>query len=148
MQTNNEQDIDSQTTESSLPRSAMASTAIQTLAWAKMGLGAASIIAPQLVLKLFLLDLPDDTNVMSRLFGSSCAGMGAVLWVVQRACMKGKVDVGVLRTVVGVNVLADGVDVVSCVGGHLSGRYGIEAGGMLGGGCLVLAVLGVIGLRM
>ncbi|KAJ6438181.1 Benzoate carboxyl methyltransferase [Purpureocillium lavendulum] len=66
------------------PPSRVATTSIAALSAIKIALGASSIIAPQLAYSLFLLELKPNAVVVARLFGSSCAALGAATWALNR----------------------------------------------------------------
>ncbi|KAK5993849.1 hypothetical protein PT974_07286 [Cladobotryum mycophilum] len=132
------------TTHQDSKPSGTASTALTSLAALKVILGISCIIAPRLAGRLFLLDIPRDAVLMARLFGSSCAGLGLVTWNLNRHVA---FDEGALQSVVIANVLADVVDVVSCAAAYETGMICDGAFGMLGGGCVVLSVLGIMGFR-
>jgi len=145
------------------PPSGLTTTSIAALSAIKIALGASSILAPQLAYSLFLLELKPNAVVVARLFGSSCAALGAATWALNRRVSRAgayrqgdgsgsrnaeleaerRAD---LKKVVAFNLAADSVDVVSCVIGYSAGMYGLGAFGMLGGGCAALALLGAVGL--
>ncbi|KAI5458719.1 hypothetical protein BGZ63DRAFT_427093 [Mariannaea sp. PMI_226] len=137
---------DQQTTTTATP-STLTSTAITSLAALKIGLGAACVIAPQLTCDLFLLSLPPQAAIAVRLFGSSCAAVGAITLRLNKKCSEGKLNKSDMKMVAGFNILADMVDTASSVVGYSSGMYGLGALGMLGGGGVVLAALGAVGYR-
>ncbi|KAF4472813.1 hypothetical protein FALBO_294 [Fusarium albosuccineum] len=125
--------------------SRVSSMSIATLGAAKVALGVGCIVAPQLTGRIFLMEIATESVLMARLFGSSCAALGAATWNMNKQV--GRMNVGKenLKTLVMFNITADIVDVLSCTAGYVSGTYGLPAFAMLGGGCLILAVLGIVG---
>ncbi|UNI18500.1 hypothetical protein JDV02_004767 [Purpureocillium takamizusanense] len=152
------------------PPSRLTTTSIAALSAIKIALGASSILAPRLAYSLFLFELKPNAVVVARLFGSSCAALGAATWALNRrvsrttaAAADGSSPSGGgggggrnleleaerradLKKVVAFNLAADSLDVVSCAVGYSAGMYGLGALGMLGGGCAALALLGAVGL--
>ncbi|KAH6888520.1 hypothetical protein B0T10DRAFT_562092 [Thelonectria olida] len=146
----------SETTEPLIPTSSIMSQELPTsgtsaiitsLAALKIVLGASCVVAPRLACSLFLLKLPPQAVIAGRLFGSSCAALGALTLHLNRRFLLGKSSKDDLEMAVLLNIVADTVDTVSCVAGYSSGMYGLGALGMLGGGCVVLATLGTVGYK-
>lgn len=125
---------------------ARSTLAIATLGAGKVLLGVASIIAPRLTCKLFLLDISPDAYIIGRLFGSSAAALGGLLWCLQRRALVGETTTADLRLAVVANIMADSIDLISCTVAFASGKISPACFGMLGGGCAVLAALGAAGL--
>lgn len=126
--------------------SPMASGAITTLGALKFVLGAACAVAPRFSGGLFLLDVTPQAVIMTRLFGSGVATLGALTWSLNKWANEGKVTKDELRRAVIFNLAEDVADVASCAIGYTTGMYGAGTLGMLGGGCAGLAALGVLGL--
>jgi hypothetical protein len=124
----------------------MASGAVATLGALKFLLGAACAVAPRFSGGLFLLDVAPQAVVMTRLFGSGVAALGALTWSLNRWAGEGKVSKDELRRAVIFNLAEDVADVVSCGIGYSTGMYGVGTLGMLGGGCAGLAALGLVGV--
>lgn len=124
---------------------ALTSTAITSLAALKVILGASCVIAPQFACSLFLLKLPPQGAIAGRLFGSSCAALGLLTWKLNKRALEGNLSNSDLKTALALNIMADTADTISCLVGYSAGMYGLPTLGMLGGGCVALAVLGAAG---
>jgi hypothetical protein len=123
------------------------SAIITSLAAFKIILGASCVVAPRFTCSLFLLKLPPQAVIAGRLFGSSCAALGALTLNLNKRHSAGKLSKEDLETAMLLNIMADTADTVSCMVGYSSGMYGLGALGMLGGGCAALATLGVVGYK-
>lgn len=117
---------------------------ITTIGAARIATGVACLAAPSLALRLFSLDLPAPSYYVVRLFGSRELALGTLLLVAKGrgASSRDAVRLGVLA-----GVLTDVVDVVSSVVDLASGNIGMGTFDLGGGVALLLAVLGVVGLR-
>lgn len=127
--------------------SRLSSTAITVLGSAKVLLGVSCVIAPQLTGTLFLLHISNDAIIITQMFGSSVAGLGAVLWMLSRRVKLGRgLNNAELQLALIFNIVVDTMDMVSCTVAFLTGLMRISCFGLLGGGCAILAALGVLGL--
>ncbi|KAK1770144.1 hypothetical protein QBC33DRAFT_530251 [Phialemonium atrogriseum] len=116
---------------------------ITTIGAARIATGVACLAAPSLALRLFSLDLPAPSYYVVRLFGSRELALGTLLLVAKsQGASRDAVRLGVLA-----GVLTDVVDVVSSVVDLASGNIGMGTFDLGGGVALLLAVLGVVGLR-
>ncbi|KAK3185689.1 hypothetical protein K4F52_005554 [Lecanicillium sp. MT-2017a] len=120
-------------------------TIVTALSVLKVVFGLGLIAAPGLLCKVFLLDpIEPQTAVICRLYGSACIGLGYLTWMLNRAHTLEAVDKSVLKHAVVVNIAADAMDVISCLVGYFGGLYGLDALGVLGGGCFALEALGFV----
>ena len=135
-------------------RSRSGATAITALGAAKVLLGVVGIVAPHFLGQVFLLDIPPEAYIVTRLFGSSAAALGGSLLAIDRIVGKERQQKQqsatvreLLRAIVVGNIIADSVDTISCTAALISGAIANSTFGLLGGGCIVLAVMGIVGLR-
>ena len=135
-------------------RSRSGAAAITALGAGKVLLGVVGIVAPRFLGQVFLLDIAPDAYIVTRLFGASAAAVGGSLLAADHTLGKqrqqnqyGAAGKELLRALVFANIIADSVDTLSCTAALLSGAIGNGTFGMLGGGCILLAALGVVALR-
>ncbi|KAL6855366.1 hypothetical protein ACO1O0_006507 [Amphichorda felina] len=142
-------------------RSRSGAAAITALGAGKVLLGVVGIVAPKFLGQVFLLDIAPDAYIVTRLFGSSAAAVGGSLLAADHILGKhrqqqqqrqqnqdyGAAGKELLRAFVVANIIADSVDTLSCTAALVSGAIGNGTFGMLGGGCILLAALGVVALR-
>lgn len=118
---------------------------IYLLSALKAVFGLACLLAPRLTSAALLLDpIEPQASVITRLYGGALVALGYFLFMIAQFHVKTEVSTAVLRRAVIVHIVADGVDVISCTVGYFSGAYGALTFSLVGGGCLILEVVGIV----
>lgn len=131
------------TTTTTTPKPA--SPSVTALAVLKVVFGLSCLLAPRLTSTLLLLDpVTAQAAVVTRLYGGAVAALGCLLWMTSRARARGEASARVLRHAVAVNIAADAADVASCAAGYATGALRAPVLAVVGGGCAVLEILGMV----
>lgn len=125
----------------------IASTAVVGLAVSKVLLGISCIVAPRFSGRLFLLDVPRSSYIVVRLFGSGVGRLGGSLLGSHLTANSRQTTSDMVRPVLVAKLVADSVDVISCTASFASGSVGASTFTLLGGGCVILVILGLMGMR-
>jgi hypothetical protein len=136
----------------------MTSLAINTLAIARMGIGAASLVAPLQIASAFLLPVAPIAILPIRLAGARDLAIGGLLWHASRTqsvplvgnkneqqSLLGKdnlPDSNMLRSVLWVNIAVDAIDVLSVAACLAEGAVPLDGGAVFIGGAMAFVGLG------
>ncbi|CAH0054987.1 unnamed protein product [Clonostachys solani] len=117
--------------------------AIQALGYARIGLGAASLLAPRLICGLFRFFISNETATVVRMFGVRGVALGHLLLNADDKTLSGRAE---LKRMLWANFGCDMADICSIAFAVASGHMGRLPGTFLAGGaavCVALALLGV-----
>jgi hypothetical protein len=128
------------------PLSKSTSTAIHTLAILRIGIGAASLIAPRWTFGLFQVAVPQASSTIVRLYGVRDVILGELLYTAEdkRAPDGGRREI---KRALWSNIAADAVDICSVGFAVATGSMGRLPGALVVGGAALGVGLGALGLR-
>jgi hypothetical protein len=104
------------------------------------------MFAPQFTANLFRIPITPQQNILGRLIGIREIVLGEYIWF----CRGGLTDASQrkeLRHILMANIVVDTVDIASCAYGFARGTMSKPAAGLFGGGAILFAVMGLVGLN-
>lgn len=123
--------------------SRFAAGTVQTLGYLRAITGAAVLIAPLTMGKLFHIPVTAQTAVLGEMAGVRDIAVGELLLLADKKDKERKE----LKRMLWANIAVDAVDAAACGYGLAVGTMSRAGAGLLGGGALLFLALGVTSLR-
>ncbi|KAH7135136.1 hypothetical protein B0J11DRAFT_517706 [Dendryphion nanum] len=124
------------------PLSPLTSGLIKSLSLLRAVLGAATVIAPQWICKLFLIPVPATLTILPRLFGIREVIIAELLISAEdkENPNRGRREI---KRALWANIAADSLDICSVLFGLATGTFGPAPAAMLGCGAATAVALGI-----
>jgi hypothetical protein len=118
--------------------------AIQALGYARIGLGAASLLTPSSICGLFRFLISNETATVVRMFGVRGVALGYLIFDADHKTLPGRAE---LKRMLWANFGCDMADICSIAFAVTSGHMDRLPGTFLAGGAAVCVALALLGIK-